>query len=162
MFKLRHLSAFFFLLAFVIGIPSAIAANVHFVEEPTVSVDLDDFTVTVDGRIAGVGNKDVVVTVEIQGSAEIWLYNPGGHLPAGKNKVPFYDVESVVVHPDAKNGTVPFSVTVDFSALIDGAMAQSILPNPNWTAVLQDVEISSVKVTIKQGGKTVLTQTFNP
>jgi hypothetical protein len=157
-----RLATLFFLLAFVFFIPSAAAANVHFVVEPTVTVDLENFTVDVEGKLAGLGNKDVIVTVEVNGTAEIWLYNPGGNLPAGKNKVPFYSVGQTVVHPDPKNGTVSFSLTVDFSDAIEGTLATAILPKPNWTAVLQDLDVTSVVVTVEQNGKVVLSETFYP
>lgn len=159
---IRHISALAFLLAFVLAVPSAMAAKVHFVEEPTVTVDLDNYTVDVTGKIAGLGNKDVVITVEVEGTAEIWVYNPSSKLPPGKNRVPFYDVGETIVRPDAKNGNVVFDLTVDFSDIIDDTLAQTILPNPKWTAEVQNVDVTSVTVTVEQGGKVVLTRTFNP
>ena len=161
MLKVRHFASLLFILSFFVGLRSSMAANVHFIDPPTVSVDLEEFTVEVSGKLAGLGNKDVTVIVEVNGTAEIWVYNPGENLPPGKNKVPFYSVDDAIFHPDAKNGTVTFALTVDFSGPLDESLEDTILPNENWTADLQNIDVTSVKVTVVQNNKVVLTQTFN-
>src|SRR4029453_11073557 len=160
MFKVASLTALVVLIS-LIAVPSARANNVHFVDPLTVSVDVAGLTASVSGKIAGVGNKDVVVTVEVFATAEIWAYNPASTPPPGKKKVPFYSGEQQLFHPDDKNGNVPFSLTADFSPPLDSALANTILPNDNWVAEPKKVGGKKVRITVQQGGKTVLSQTIN-
>src|SRR5262245_4613102 len=73
----------FFALVFA---ATASAANVHLIGEPEVT-DLGE-QVKVCLKLAGLGNKDVKITVAATGTATILGFNPGGNQPPGQNKMP--------------------------------------------------------------------------
>jgi hypothetical protein len=61
-------------------VPSALAGSPHFVGTPTVTRDGDTLTVT--GKIAGLGNEDQVHVVL---SADVQCVNPGNNEPQAEN-----------------------------------------------------------------------------
>jgi hypothetical protein len=139
----------------------AVAANVHFIGEPTLAVSPDN-TITVAGKLAGLGNKDITITVEAVGTANVTLFNPAGHPAPGQNKVPVRSLGEITISKDEiKNGNVEFAVTTAKLREITGTELGA--PNDLWTVQINSVDFSSVTVTVVQGGKTVLTKTFvNP
>ena len=154
------------LVAFAIALSSptaARAASPHFVGAVNANVDLDDEVVTVSGKIAGLGNQDVVITVEVEGSADIFFVNKGGNEAPGQNKAPFQSLASAVFRPSAKNGSVTFSLPVDLGAALDELAASADPPNGNWTTDIRNVQITSITVTVEQpAGTVVLEKTLTP
>ena len=105
--------------------------------------------------LAGLGNKDVTIIAEVEGTASVTYINPGGNEPAGQNKFPITEFSSVTVPSNqVKNGTVSVCLT---SPNVDPGDA----PKPNWSVRLDDVEFDSVTITVIQGGKVVLKKTVN-
>ncbi len=132
---------------------SADAARVHLKSVPTVQ-DLGTNLETCLS-LAGLGNKDVTIIAEVEGTASVTYINPGGNKPAGQNKFPVAEISSVTVPSNqVKNGTVSVCLT---SPNVDPGDA----PNPNWTVQLDDVEFESVTIPVIQGGKVVLKKTVN-
>jgi hypothetical protein len=137
--------------------PRRLLANIHFVEGPTVDVDQAAGTVTVSGKIAGVGNQPVRITTTVEGTADISCQNPGGggspHFPPGQQTS--FTISDTQTFRRDENGNVVFSITVpvDEEAILDAANA---CPNPKWVADVSNVVISSVTVTATQG-KDVIT-----
>jgi hypothetical protein len=84
-------------------------SNAHFVGTPTAT--RDDDTLTVSGKVAGLGDVDVI-TVTVTG--DVACINPGSHHPQAANKESFSESEDVPV----QNGKALFSQTIDGS-LID-------------------------------------------
>jgi hypothetical protein len=132
----------------VVGLAAspALAQNPHLNTAPTITVNSDG-TVTVTGTITGLGNKDVTVTLEVTGIATVVYYNPANHKPMGWNKEPVKSIAFTTIPVTLiKNGNASFSVTTAKPVL-------SPAPNPKWTVELQSLEITSVTVTVEQGGK---------
>ena len=131
----------------------AMAQNLHFVGRPTASVEGD--TVVVRGKVAGLGNEDITVTVEVDGEVVVLCINPGGNEPPGQNKEPFTAVESQTVTPSAKNGQFTFQIVVDLAEAIQAAVDAHECPNPNWEKQAGDVTLDSATVTVEQGDQSV-------
>ena len=146
------------LLAFLITGVTAIAANVHLKSDPVLSDIGDQLECTV--ALAGLGNKDVTITVSATGSATILGYNPGGNLPPGQNKIPISTVTSTTIpSKQIKNGTV--TVTLTTPLLDDPDPTDAGFPNDNWEVDIEDVEFTTVTITVVQGGKVVLSKTID-
>jgi hypothetical protein len=166
MFSVLNRYGFFFagVLALMAAVPTAaLAGKAHFVGAVGIDVNIPDLEVTVSGKIAGLGNQDVVVTCDVAGSADTYFVNQGGNEAPGKNKVPFKSLASGVFRPDAKNGTVSFTLTVDLKAALDALAAAAVPPNDNWTTDIRNVQVTSVLITVEQpAGTVVLQQTLTP
>jgi hypothetical protein len=132
---------------------AANAANVHFKSEPT----FEDLGGTLEAcvSLAGLGNKDVTITVAVTGEATVIYHNPGGNDPPGQNKVPIAAVTTETIpSTQIKNG----NLTV---CLETPAVEVAPAPNPNWTVEVVDVSFFTATITVVQKGKVVLKDTFD-
>ena len=118
----------------------AVAANPHFVGAPTVSTA--NGALTVSGKIAGLGNKDVTVVVDA--TAVVTCENRGGNVPPGQTET----VSGSVSNLRPENGQVVFSVTT--------AQVSDPCPGP----MTPTVDFTSATISVFQGGRLVLQQTF--
>lgn len=137
---------------------AALAANVHFVNGPTFTDN--GTTLTVTGKLAGLGNQDLLITVSTVGAAtKITCKNPSGKLAPGQNKPRVNTIGTQKIESSAiKNGTVTIKVTTAQPAQLTAKEAGC--PNNNWTATIDDVTFSSATITVVQGGQTVLNKTY--
>lgn len=144
-------------LALALMVPAALAANVHFVKGPTFTDN--GTTLTTAGKLAGLGNEDLRITVSVTGIAtKITCTNPGGNQAPGQNKPGVTASGSQTISSDQiKNGSVTISVTTAEPAQL--TPRQAGCPNNRWTARIDDVSFSSVKITVVQGGEVVLEET---
>jgi len=132
---------------------TANAANVHFKAEPTF-VDQGN-TLEACVSLAGLGNKDVTITVAVTGTATITYINPGSNQPPGQNKIPISAIATTTIPSNQiKNGNVTVCLE---TADIEPPDA----PNPNWTVDVEDVSFSTATITVVQKGKVVLKETFD-
>jgi hypothetical protein len=141
------------LAALTLSTTPAFAASLHFVGSPKAAV-VDD-AVVVTGKVAGLGNEDITVTIEVDGEVTVFCISPGGNKAPGQNKEPFTAVDSRTFVPSAKNGQFTFTIAVDLSEAIEEAVAQHDCPNRNWTKEIGDIELDSATVTVEQGGQTI-------
>jgi hypothetical protein len=132
---------------------TANAANVHFKSEPTFTDQGETLEACVS--LAGLGNKDVTITVAVTGEATVVYVNPGGNEPPGQNKIPISAVTTETIpSTQIKNG----NLTV---CLETPAVEPPEAPNPNWTTEILDVEFNTATITVVQKGKVVLRKTFD-
>ena len=136
---------------------TASAANVHFKSDP-VFTDLGE-QLQCDLSFAGLGNKDVTITVAVKGSASVVGLNPAGNYVPGQNKVPVSASASTTIPRSAvKNGNVSVSIT---TPLVSPPDATDVgFPNDLWIVEIDDIEFTEVTVTVEQGGKTVFETTI--
>ena len=93
------LTAFF---ALALGAQAAFAGSPHFVGTPTITRDGDSLTVS--GKVAGLGNETQIHVVL---SADVACVNPGSNLPKAENKGDTVGEGNFPV----QNGKANFSVT---------------------------------------------------
>lgn len=140
--------------------PTAVlAANVHFAKGPTFTDN--GTTLTTTGKLAGLGNEDVKITLSITGIAtKITCTNPGGKQAPGQNKPGVTATGTQTISKDEiKNGNVNIKVTTLAPAQL--TPKQAGCPNDRWTAEIDDVDFTSATITVVQGGKTVLNKTYS-
>ena len=123
------------------------AANPHYKKGPTV-VD-NGATATATGTIAGLGNGNVIVTLDFPNATGTTVCsNPGGNDSPGQNPaVPAATSGSQLI-TKVKNGTVSFSVTTDPPANPSSAAAGC--PNGNWSARFDNITFGSGTLTVQQ------------
>lgn len=125
-------------------------ANPHFVVDP-VFTDRGT-TLTASGSVAGLGNEDVTVVLNAQGTATIVCRNPAGHIAPGQTRD--VDVSGSQTITDVKNGRVNFNVTT-----VAPQAPADACPNRKWTARVTNVDFNSATLIVQQGGEDVLTVT---
>ena len=137
----------------VLSAADAMAANLHFVGRPTAAADGE--TVVVTGKVAGLGNEDITVTVEVDGEVAVFCVSPGGNRAPGQNKEPFTAVDFQTFTPSAKNGQFTFTIEVDLADAIQAAVDAHECPNRNWDKEAGDVTLDSATVTVEQGDQVI-------
>ena len=151
-------SIFLALVAGAIAAPLLYAASVHFKGgAPTFSDQ--GTTLKTCFSLAGLGNGDVTIIVTTTGSATTLCTNHGGNTAPGQNKTPVKPSgQATIPSTEIKNGNLSTCVTT--APPPAPTAAEAGCPNSNWTTSLTDVQFATATVTVIQGGKTVLQQTF--
>jgi hypothetical protein len=137
--------------AFAEGLESRrLLASPHFVVGP-VFTDQGS-TLNASGSVAGLGNEDVTVILNAQGTATLICTNPGGNVAPGQTRD--VNVSGSQTITDVKNGRVNFNVTT-----VAPEAPADACPNPQWTPSVTDVDFNSATLIVQQGGEDVLTVT---
>ncbi len=113
-------------------------------------------TLSASGELSGLGNGDVLVTLDATADVTSTCTNPSGaNQPPGQNPAPITVTGSQAIpEEEIKNGTTPFSVTTDPPTTpIPGAPD---CPNPNWTENITDLAFTSATITVEQPVGTVV------
>ncbi len=135
----------------------ATAASVHLKGGRNAEPAFTDggLTLTADGALSGLGNGDVVVTIEATADVTSTCTNQGGNQAPGQNPAPLTVLGSVAIpEEEVKNGNTPFSVTtIAPDPIIPGAPD---CPNPNWTETIEDLAFTSATITVEQPAGTVV------
>jgi hypothetical protein len=138
-----------------VGVLVVHAANVHL--KGSLSSTDNGTTDTVCGKLTGLGNGDLTITLIGSGTRSSSCLNPAGNFAPGNPGDILVSGVTTVPSSEIKNGNVSFCVTTDQPTC---QTAKSCgCPNDNWTATITDVEFTSLTLVVEQGGKVVLRQT---
>jgi hypothetical protein len=110
------------------------------------------------GSIAGLGNGDVVVSLNALGKAVATCTNPSGHnQPPGQNPAPVSLTGTQAIPEDEiKNGNVSFNVTTN--SPVTPIVGAPDCPNPQWTERIEDVLFTNASLTVEQPASVVVLQ----
>jgi hypothetical protein len=140
---------------------AAFASSAHFKHggSPVCAISgtgTNSTSTTCTASLAGLGNGDLTINVTVSGFAVYQCQNGGGNIAPGQNKVLVGPVTAPTTIPadQIKNGTVTFtSNPAVLSAPDTVSGAQAGCPNSNWTGVNPTLTVTSIEMTIAQGGQ---------
>jgi hypothetical protein len=139
-------------------IAAALAANVHLKQNRSPTFVDSGLSLQVVGALAGLGNGDVVISLDATGNVIATCTNPAGNnQPPGQNPSPVTLTGTLAIpEEEIKNGNLAFNVRTESApATIPGAPG---CPNQQWTERIVDVAFTSATITVEQpAGTTVLT-----
>jgi hypothetical protein len=134
-----------------------LAANPHFVGQPAFTLNANN-TVTASGSIAGLGNQNITVVLTAALNVEVICHNPSGNIAPGQTQQTTATGSQSDIR--VENGRAFFNVTTAAPTL-SGTPKQLGCPNNKWTPVIGDVEVTGALLQVFQGGRLVLSQSFN-
>lgn len=144
----------------VVGLTASVAlgASVHLKGGKNAEPSFTDngLTLAGAGALAGLGNGDVLITLDATADVKATCTNPAGATqPPGQNPAPISVTGSQAIpEEEIKNGTTPFSVVTQAPVTpIPGAPE---CPNPNWTENITDLSFTSATITVEQPPGTVV------
>ena len=141
----------------LIAVPILYAANVHFKRNPTFT-DLGT-TLQACFSLAGLGNQDVTITLQSDGTATTFCISPGGNRAPGQNKTPVQSSGQISIpSTEIKNGNLTACVTTQ--APPTPSPREAGCPNNNWSTELEGVDFTTARIIVEQGGNVVLDRTF--
>jgi len=151
-----------------IGADSVLAGNVHFNQQPTFTKAPTPLQLTAAGTIYGLGNGDVLVTLNATGTANLQCTNPGGSTKVpGQNPNFSASGSASIPASQVKNGHASFTVTTNPpTSPVPNAPD---CPNSGWTETITSITWTSARIRVYQpcvgpdptGCPLVLDQTFN-
>jgi hypothetical protein len=146
--------------------PAALANSPHFKKggEPvcTVSSGSNSTSVTCTASLTGLGQGDLQIDTTLSGFAVYQCQNPGGNLAPGQNRVLVGPTTTPTTVPGSsiKNGNVTFT-TVPAILSAPGTVSgqQAGCPNNSWTGINPTLKLTSISLTIAQGGASLFSCT---
>lgn len=114
-------------------------------------------TVTCSGSLTGLGNENLVINTIVSGFAVYQCQNPGGNIAPGQNRVLVgpQTTPTTIDSSAIKNGNVNFTTNPNtLSAPTTVSARAAGCPNNQWTGVNPTLTITSIELSIAQGGST--------
>jgi hypothetical protein len=131
-----------------------VPSNVHLIGEPTIAFNAGTNTLTVEGKLAGLGNKDFNIALTVAGEVRFDVSNPAGNEAPGITKKVNGATNVTVDKAAIQNGNYNFTISVPITG---GTVA---LPNPQWTATFASANFD-VTIIVTQGRDTINLGTFD-
>jgi hypothetical protein len=146
---------------------AALAASPHFKHggSPVCTISgagTNSTSTTCTGSLTGLGGGDVTLNTTVGGSAVYQCQNPGGNPAPGQNRVLVGPSTTPTTIPgsEVKNGNLTFTTNpAELSAPSTVSGRAAGCPNGNWTGVNPALTVTSITLTIAQGGQTLFTCT---
>lgn len=112
--------------------------------------------------MGGVRLETFEIDLTVEGSAVYQCQNAGSNIAPGRNRVLVGPVTAPTTIPadQIKNGNVSFTTnpaTLTAPTTVTGAQAGC--PNPNWTGVNPNLQVTDITLEISQGGTVLFTCT---
>jgi len=113
------------------------------------------------GSLSGMGNEDILVTIEAEADVVSVCQNQGGNEAPGQNPAPItVSGSQSIPSEEIKNGNVAFSVTT--LAPLTPIPGAPDCPNPNWEEIIEDLIFTSATITVEQPLGTVVLMIYWP
>ena len=136
---------------------SALAQNVHLKGGAKSEPQFSDLGLALNatGALAGLGNGDVLITLDATANTVTSCTNNGGNMAPGQNPGDT-DVTGSQSIPasEIKNGNVAFDVATE--APVSPVPGAPGCPNSNWREDIVGMDFHSATLTVEQGGAVVL------
>src|SRR5262245_20791987 len=87
-------------------------SNVHLIGVPTLAFNSQTNTLTVEGKLAGLGNKDFTIAVNVAGEVKFDVRNPAGNEAPGITKKVNGSTDVTVDKSAIQNGNYNFTISV--------------------------------------------------
>ena len=147
------------LIILLVATVSVYAASVHLKGGKKADPLFTDngLTLTASGALSGLGNGDILITLDAYADVTAFCTNQGGNQAPGQNPAPITVTGTQFIPEDEidKNGNTPFAVVTNPpDTPIPGAPD---CPNPNWSEDITELAFTSAVITVEQGGVVVLT-----
>ncbi|MCY1068440.1 hypothetical protein OV090_27100 [Nannocystis sp. RBIL2] len=136
------------LLVDLVAVTPAWAADIHFVAGPTLilEADGDELIVGISGTLDGLKKHEFVeLTFFLLATHTVMCANFGGNEPTSKE--------------------VPSDFSIGFQLLLESEtidalfeipdVATGVCPNSNWTATIEDIDVTLAELTITQGDESL-------
>lgn len=144
----------------LVSASAAVAASPHFKKggSPVCTISgsgANSTSTTCTASLSGLGGGDLNISTIVSGSAVYQCQNGGGNIAPGQNRVLVGPTTTPTTIPSGaiKNGNVTFTTnpaTLSAPDTVSGSAAGC--PNSNWTGVNPTLTVTSIELTIAQGG----------
>ena len=136
----------------------AFGANPHFTKSGAPTCTVTNGQVTCSAQMAGLGNEDIVVNLDVAGEATFLCVQPGQkkrddpNISPGANKVPFSGSSTTVIDADSiKNGRATIGPVTSPSQQPTATAEQAGCPSGNWGTQLDTATVTTVTFSATQG-----------
>jgi hypothetical protein len=112
-------------------------------------------TLVAKASLSGLGNEDILVTLDAMANVDAVCQNQGGNQAPGQNPAPISVTGTTSIPAEEiKNGNVTF--TVETLAPVSPIPGAPDCPNPNWDEIIVDLTFTSATITVEQPVGTVV------